>query len=235
MDHRYTVLALAPLACLALCAQAQARPPQDPWFTDLELATEAPLSLGPRLVIEGPHRVRVGAQVGWLPDAYVDLINGATVALGGYDQQVARLVELALDDSAVTRFDVGWRPWAEHGFYFQLGYRYVTFGGQVEGAQIADLIGVELPSRARPYAYQVDASLHMLDLELGWQWFLPWGILLRAGTGLAATFTSSATVDAVRTVDQYEDTATARLNDIFANYGFSPLLTFAVGYRFSKL
>lgn len=234
MDHRYISCPLLLLAALASSTQAWARAPEQPWFTDLELATEAPLSAGPRLVVEGPHRVRVGAQVGWLPDSYVSLINTASVALGGYDEQVARLVELALDDSAVARFDLGWRPWAEHGFYFQLGYRYVTFGGQVEGLQIADLIGEELPDRARPYAYQVDASLHMLDLELGWQWFLPWGILLRAGTGLAATFSSSATVDAVRTMDQYEDTATARLNTIFANYGFSPLLTLAVGYRFSE-
>jgi hypothetical protein len=236
LDHwSKTTLTASVITCaLALAAPAHARPPSPPWSTDLELTSELPLGAGLRLGVEAPGRVRLGLTAGLIPAPYVGLINGAVVALGGYDEQVARLVELALDDSLIVRADLGWRPWAERGFYFAFAWRYVTFGGEVEGALIADLIQVNTPGQSRDYAYRVDTTLHMAELELGWQWTLPWDTILRAGLGFSAAFSSDALVDAIRVIDDYEDTATDRLNQIFDSYAWAPLITVGLGHRFRQ-
>lgn len=232
MPAHARALLLTPLLWLAWATHAHARDPEIPWRTDLTLATEAPLSLGPRLVVEGPYRIRVGASVGFIPGLYVDAINEAVVALGAYDRKVARLIELSLDTSIVARVDLGWRVWEERGFYFQLGYRYVGFGGRVEGEQVSALIEVDLPQTGQRYAYEVDSAWHMLDAELGWVWFLPYHILIHAGLGFAGTFEASAKVVSIYTLDSYEETATRKLNDIYDRYAFSPLVTLGLGYRF---
>lgn len=202
------------------------------WFTDLELSTEIPLFLGVRCNVESPQRLRFGVSVGVLPSDYTDIINSVVVSLGGYDRATAELIKLSLDDSLVTRFDLGWRPFETYGFYVQVGYRHVSFEGVAPGSSVAEIIDAESPEHHRQIRYEVASTLRMIDTELGWQWVLPWGTEVRAGLGFAATLSAQSEVNAVFLLTDFEETASTFLKRTFEQYAFSPTLAFALGHRF---
>ena len=72
----------------------------------------------------------------------------------------------------------------------------------------------------------------MLETELGWRWYVAGNFTLRASLGFAATLGASVEVEALYTIDDYEDIATDRLTGAYRSYGFLPLIGFGAGYRF---
>ena len=99
-----------------------------PWHLGAEVTTDVPAAISGRVSFEMPLRLRLSTSVGVLPEPYVALINEVVVAAGGYDESTAAVVESALASSLVWRSQVGWRPLADWGLYFDAGYSLATLG-----------------------------------------------------------------------------------------------------------
>jgi hypothetical protein len=209
------------------CATEETR-----WSIGLEAMTELPIDLGVRFWVEFPYRIRASMSVGWLPEAYLDLMNAIVVAAGAYDDGTAEVVAGALSSSFVWRTHVGWRPLETSGFSFEAGYGLVAAGGALRsGDLVAALTGRPAPPGVAG-RYEVASILHLIDVELDWTWILLDDQLsLRVGLGFAGTVASATTVEPHAPVQLTSDAA-AQLDEVYTGYLFLPVISFAVGYRF---
>ena len=82
------------------------------WDITVEANTDFPLSVGGRLGVESPWRLRLSTSLGYLPPAYVEVVNDTAVELRAYGRNEADLIENSLKNSLVWRTHVGWRPFA---------------------------------------------------------------------------------------------------------------------------
>jgi hypothetical protein len=201
------------------------------------------MSIGGKITLEGPLRLRLNTSIGFLPPFYVDLINAVVVGVGGYNEQTAELIKMALSSSLVWRTHLGWRPFARHGFYFEAGYTLVSLGGGVGGEElIAVVTGKPAPQSSTNSSlnYSVHSTLHILDIELGWEWILWKHLTLRAGLGFAATIASKTSVQpqfsprpiSANAIKQFSDQSAEYLDTLYKTYVFTPVISIAVGYRF---
>jgi len=227
-----------PLCLLLVAAPAGAEEGQSPWHLQVEALTEAPLDVGARVLIEGPARLRLSSSFGVLPGPYVELINDAVVALGGYDQQTADLIQSSLSSSLVWRAHLGWRPFPHAGFVLDVGYGLVTLGGGVKAADaIAAAAGHSAPSRPGGTTYDVASTLQMVDADLGWEWtMLGDHLVIEAALGFAGTFAASTSAtpqgSTSRAKDAFGEEAASYLDGLYTQYVFTPVVTVALGYRF---
>jgi len=226
-----STLALA--AALAIPCAAGARPQE---HLRVEAATAAPVYVGGRLLAELPGRIRLGSSVGVLPRPYVDGINEIAVATGGYDDDVAEVIEETLATSVVWRTHLGWRPFTQAGFYFEAGYGLVTLGGGTSEAElVAMALGLDVPDFFLADRYEVKATLHMFDAEVGWEWWVEDRISFRLGLGVASTLDASAAVDPAGGLPFLADAgaqlAEEELEEIIERYVHTPTLSMAVGVR----
>ncbi|NOZ87027.1 MAG: hypothetical protein GXP49_12335 [Deltaproteobacteria bacterium] len=217
--------------------QAQAR--DWGWHLCFEGATDVPVDAGARALMETPYGLRVGLALGGLPGPYVDLINAVVVAAGGYDQDTADLVSDSLQNSLVFRIHGGWRPVEDWGLYIEAGYGLVVLGGGVSGEElVAAATGVARPgTELESRGYEVSSTLHMIDLEVGWE-FLFWDRLeLRIALGFAGTLGASARVQPdfvprlLQPVDAFSRAAENYLVDVYKSYVFTPVVTVGLGYQ----
>lgn len=213
----------------------------DRWSFKADALTDVPVQVGGRIGVEGPLRLQLGTSLGMLPGPYVDLINEVVVAAGGYDESTAELIRQSLKQSLVWRLHLGWRPFEDYGFYFEFGYGLVTLGGGVETEELIAAVTGSPPPRDDPTAertYDVTSTLHMLDVEIGWQWRLWEGLTLRAAVGFAGTLGAHSEVApayrpvAQRAVGAFTRAAEKYLDDIYTTYVFTPVASLALGYRF---
>jgi hypothetical protein len=138
------------------------------------------------------------------------------------------------------------RPFESLGFYTHVGYALVTLGG---GSTAEDLVraltGVEDDAGGAgsddSRAIEAQATLHMVDLELGWDIALDEHWTLRAALGWSYTFNSKTTLRAdksglgparQRGLQTLERAGEFYLDDIFQSYVHPPSLVFGVGYVF---
>ena len=228
-----TALVALSLAALAVPATAHARPAEHLRF---EAATAVPVYVGGRLLAELPARIRLGSSVGVLPRLYVDGINEIAVATGGYDDDVADVIEDTLARSLVWRTHLGWRPFPGAGFYFEAGYGLVTLGGGTSEAElVAMAFGVDVPEILLADRYLVEATLHMFDAEVGWEWWVVDRISLRLGLGVASTIDASASVEEDGGLpilaDAAAEIAEDQLEENLERYVHTPTLSLAIGVR----
>lgn len=219
------------LATLVLPAAASARPEE---HLRLEGATTFPIAIGPRMVAELPGRIRLATSVGWLPPFYVDAINDVAMAFGGYDEDTARVIRDSLDSSLVWRTDLGWRPFG--GFYFEAGYGLVTLGGGTSEATVLALLFGREPPEDAGRRYDVESTLHMLDVEIGWEWWIVDRVSIRAGLGGAFTLDANSSVEPTFPAPEvitkpFTRRAEHELDDILERYVQIPTASFAVGVR----
>jgi len=165
------------------------------------------------------------------------------VALGGYPDSTAELVRGALQNSLVWRLQAGFRPFASHGFYVDLGYCLATLGGGATGDQIiAAAIGQSPPSSSHGREYAVRSTLHLLTVEIDWEWALLRDRLsLRAAidgiftvgssTSMEPSFATSTPAEA-RLVQAFASFGERYLDGIYTAYVHTPVLSLAAGYRF---
>jgi hypothetical protein len=206
-----------------------------------ELLTDAPALVGARVAVELPHRLRGSLAVGVMPGPYVDLVNEVAIAIGGYDQATADLLKATLDSSLVLRTHVGWRPIEDWGLYFDVGYTLATLGGGLSGAEaIAAASGQMPPSDAQgTRAFDATSTLHLLDAEIGWRWWLDSGLTLRAALGFMGTVAASSSIRpdftprAPAVIESFTTAGEVYLDDVYTSYVFSPVITLAAGWRFS--
>ena len=176
-----------------------------------------------------------------MPSGYADAINGVLVAAGAYDQTTADLIGAALKSSLIWRLHAGWRPFKKRGAYFELGYGLAALGGGLSSAEaIAAVTGQAVPTDANAgqKGYNVASLLHMVDVDLGWQWIVSKGLTFRVGIGCALTVGAQTTVTpnfqprAMAAQAKFTAAAASYLNETYTSYVFSPTITFAVGWRF---
>lgn len=213
------------------------------WHVVAGIGTDAPIAIGGRAHVETPFRLRLSTSVGILPKPYVDAVNSFVVSIGGYSDATADLIKSALQSSFVWRTHVGYRPFASLGLYGEVGYGLVTLGGNATGSEIiAGVTGKTLPisessgSPSRPF--DITSTLHMLDVEIGYDWKVAERFELRAALGGAFTIaaktriTPGYTPRTPKLVDQFAAYGETYLDDTYTSYVFSPVLSLSAGYRF---
>ncbi len=210
------------------------------WHLGAEIATDLPVDLAARISVEAPYRIRLSTSFGLLPGPYVQLINAVIVEAGGYGQSTAEVIESALNRSFVWRTQLGWRFAPDWGFYTDVGYSLVTFGGGVSGTETLTLAtGIAVPFDDSLVVFDVDSTLHLLVVEAGYEWTL-FGdhLLIRLAAGFAGTIGSSTTVEPQfkpllpMLVGSYAKDTAEQLDDIYTSYVFTPTITVGAGYRF---
>jgi hypothetical protein len=231
---RFSALAALLLAAFPASAAAE-------WHLGAEALTDYPVQVGGKIWLELPDRVRLSSSLGYMPDAYMRSVNTVLVDTNVYSQQTADLLLVATRSSLVWRTHAGWRPFSRHGLYGEVGYALVTLGG---GATTAELItiatGAQLPPDNGPNqnGYTVSSTLHMVDVEIGWQWFVWKGLSLRAALGFAGTFAASTVVKPTFQPrmpgpnEAFARAASDYLNQLYTSYVDTPVATIAAGWRF---
>ncbi len=222
------------------------------WHVAAEALTEVPVHMGARLAIEAPYRIRIDSSIGYFPSFYLDAMNEILKAAPQYNEDVATLVKVGLDNSLIWRTHIGWRPFSGAGFYFSTGYGLVTFGGDAGGEELliaaTELEIVDSKNQPPPEGslpdkrgYDIVSTLHMIDAEVGWEWVLAERLTLRAAVGGA--FTLGATTDisprfnvrlptAKAAIDEFTSQAGAALNDMYTTFVHTPVVSLSLGYRF---
>ena len=121
-------------------------PADGPWRVGVSGLTDFPIQVGGEVHLEMPERVRLHTSLGVLPGPYLDAIHAVSKAFNWYGDDTAALISAALQDALVWRIKAGWRPIAEHGFYFSTGYTLAALGGGLGGADLIEIAtGQTLP------------------------------------------------------------------------------------------
>ncbi len=231
------------VAFLVNIQAAKAEDPTDPqsagnWHVAANAETNFPLDVGLRVQAETPFRLRLATSFGILPEPYVDILNAFLVGVNAYDQTTADLVKSALKASLVWRTHVGYRPFADRGFYAEAGYGLVTLGGGASGAQlIAGVTGYPAPASQGKVQFGIQSTLHMANVELGWEWTWLEHFHVRAAVGGAFTFAANTAIhnDANlngKAMKSFEVNSAAYLDDLYRTYVFTPVVTFGMGGQF---
>lgn len=207
------------------------------WHLFGEVGTDFPLSIGAKAVVEGPHRLRFGTSLGYLPGPYLDAINAAMVKVEAYGDLTADLIGVALQDSLLWRTQVGWRPVADLGTYLDLQYTFMGLGGGL-GSESLVVGGSELeppPGGPTEDAFDIGAAVHLIGLEAGYTWVFETGWTLRAGLGFELTVAADFDVRSREPgpgSEQIEKGAKDYLDQVFVEWVNTPHVAMAAGYRF---
>ena len=208
---------------------------------DLEVGTELPVAVGGKLIARWSKGLRLTTGVGYLPRAYVALINEAVQQFpSSYDASTGDLIEETLQNSVIWHTHLGWQT--KGGFYVDAGYRLAALGGgtSTEALLIAttDWEGGNGENASSNYA--VSSTLHMADLEVGWHTDIDDKWSIRGGIGITATLAASATVDAEniptgrtrqRFIREFEAFSERYLVDTYTEYVITPVVTLGIAYR----
>jgi hypothetical protein len=212
------------------------------WKLDLSAQTTVPVDIAGRIDLETPKRLQLTTSLGVLPSSYVDVINAAVQAAGGYDEATARLIRSSLQRSLVWRSRVGWRPRDKGRFFFGVGYGLVALGGEAQGSDVvAALTGAE-PPEARPGTetteYDINTVVHMIDLEIGWRFlFLKDRLVLRTAIGYIGSLAATTRLDPSFEADRpplevaFRESSEAELDALIERYFHAPVLSVTLGWR----
>lgn len=207
----------------------------------VEALAELPVQMGGRLWAELPGRIRISTTLGAMPGFYLSAINTALTAGGALDNRYAKLFGAAVEDVLVWRVSLGWRPSARRGVYFSMGYMLGLLDGflpihLLEVAADSPPLSIPGLDRYRD-GCTASTSLHMVHLELGWQWSGRSGLSLRLALGAALTASSTTTVTAQGVADSHPEVtallgrSAANIDELLSDHIFTPTITLAVGWQ----
>ena len=228
---------------------------QTPISYRAELLTDLPLQIGLNALVEFDQQWRLSTSLGYMPQGYVALTNKVVMMIPyTYEEPTAELIEDTIQNSLVWRVMAGWSP-KSYGFYTHVGYALATLGGGASTvALIEGITGQEIETSNMNGQYNENrekiginaaSNLHMLSLELGWEWKLSeltkdrW-LTLRTALGWSYTFSSSALLRADTddrgpivqgAFDRLEAAGEKYLVDTFDTYVHPPTLSLAIGYQ----
>lgn len=230
--------------CLLLPETGEASKPKNQandWHLSLEGKTDVPLHIGTQVVLEMPFGIRLSTALGVLPSFYLNMVNSVMVSTGVYNSATGQLLKNTLSSGLVWRIHLGWRPVRSSGFYFEVGYGLITLRGRPGTKEVIKSAVTELPDRflqTLGESWEIDSTLHMLDLELGWRW-LVWKdrLVIRLSLGFAGTFSAFSSAKPAGFIQQsnpeiFGGIIERALNKIYQSYIFTPTVGFGVGYRF---
>ena len=224
---------------ISLLVPSTAGAQSDELHLDIEVGTDVPISIGGMVSLQVPYGIRLSTGLGAMPAGFVTLINEVVTSLDGYGDATAALVEQTLQNSLIWRTHIGWI--ADFGLYVDAGYTLATLGG---GSSVEDIIvgivGVEPSSRGAAREYDIESTLHMLDIEVGWKGVFWDAFIVRAAVGFSGTIASTTTVQQrfsvngpvmQRGIDEFERFVANYLDETYQTYVFTPVFTVALGYR----
>lgn len=245
VEHWYRwLLTLAVVACIGIFPNvSRALGEDDTWTVRPEIGTDLPVQFGGGVLVEGPYRLRGRLAIGYLPGAYVGLANTLAQGLApDYTDKQAKLVRSALRTSLAWRTQLGWRPFADAGFYTHLSYTALTLGGTVRSDDVVDaaLARDTLPDSLPSTDIDFDSSAHMMGFELGWEFDLVEDLVLRLALGWAYTIAAHADVDVRATpdpdirgeVENFENDTERVVERAYRQYLHPPTLGIGLGWRF---
>lgn len=210
---------------------------------DIGCATEVPLMIGAQATLELPYRILVQGEVGVLPGAYVNAIDGVLTSAGAYNATTSDLVRSTLQNSLVVRASAGFRPFSSHGFEIMGGYTLASLGGGVSARQAVEAVsGVAVPAEIPDAQIQLRTTIHSLHVSLGWRWVVADHLVIRASlaylqsVGSSSSLAVPASVTAVPAVaarvEQVSQAVDTTLNDSYTKYAKLPVMGLSLGYRF---
>lgn len=212
------------------------------YHLDLTLHTDVPVQVGGRITAEFPYRLRLSTSLGVMPSPYIKLVNAIVVSAGGYTQDTGDALVATLANSLVWRTHLGWRPLKKLGLYFELGYGVTFLGGGVSGETILALAtGTKPPSTsgAATRQYKARSTLHMLDVEIGYELFLvKRHLVLRFALGYSGVMGASTSIKPDFSVLSpaawkiFTDGMARALDDSVKSYFHTVTITVGIGYRF---
>ncbi len=225
-------------------AWAHSEGAQSEWHVVPEATTVFPLLVGGGLQIQGPEGLRFTAHAGILPEAYLDVIHGVSTQSGWYDQVTADLISASLENALIAQVSAGWKPSADRGFLVSAGYTLATLGGGLEGSEVLSAVtGIDSQLGGLgevDRTFDVASTVHLLQVELGWEFQLDSGIQIRPGIGGIFTVDAQSDVEPtwnplpafLESVNTLETASEEYLDETIERYVHSISLTLAVGYRF---
>ncbi len=208
------------------------------WRLALELKADLPLFAGGRVGLESPSGLRLTTGLGTQLPGYFDILNEIMEASAGYGSLVADHVAEASEVPLAWRIQVGWRPLPLEGFYFDVGYGVMSMAGSVETEPVAGNINnPSYQGSLSPQRYSLQSTLHMLAVELGYQWTFGDSMLLRLSLGYVGTVASSTTVGQPFSPYSLSDSASVatevagQLDELYPKYVHLPTISIGIGYR----
>ena len=204
------------------------------------VGTDFPVDVSFGVASELGGRFRLSSSLGFLPSPYARAMNGAMVSLNVYDQNTADLIQDTLKSSLVWRTHMGVFPFQSSGLYLDVGYGMVTLGGGATAGEIlGTATGLSLPSNG-PFTardFDVSATLHMIDVEIGWRINIGGNFELRPSIGGAFTVANNTSVVSKSSVVPTTLTApfcaraADNLHGTLATYAHLPVISLHLGYR----
>jgi hypothetical protein len=246
MGKPLTILLLPLLVILANYRPGFAK--ELPWHLSGQFFTRIPVDIAPlRLDLEGPFRLRTMMSFGFVPDGYLNLISDMLVAIDEENRAVAEVMRTGVDSAFSWHWQLGWRIFEDWGVYLALGYGLIAAGGGLASGNLLNSVAGEAVSNLLPsiQLFEVRATLHMLDFEVGYQW-LVWQerIAIVAGLGFSLTVAASTTLSpqsrlrdipflsTVMQLSNVQKPVEEELNDTFTNDFHTPTVFCGLGYRF---
>ena len=192
------------------------------WLLSLEGVVHAPSDLGVQAGVELPIRLRFSTGFGFMP---VEWLTGF-VARATDDPEVRAALQLPSYTGTIWRAQLGVRPFRKLGLYFDAGYARATLHGTLDLtsnplAQEEDLQG----------RYDLQSSLDLWLLELGYQWQIANRGVLALGLGVMSTFNADTSVAASGGAPERSEfiSGAERMNDALETHGTVPFVTLRFG------
>jgi hypothetical protein len=211
------------------------------WHFDTLIGTDFPLDIGGRFVLEAPARLRFLVGLGGLPEGYQALANQVIVAAGGYDAEVAALVDETLRAAFVLHAGLGVRPVKGKGFVLDVGYRMIMFTAQnTPTSVLSQVSNVAVPPSLSAFAgdeLRMHSYVHQVSVRGGWEWLAAERLSIRFDVGGSFSLDTShkllshAGSEVPRDAAAYIEEAERQLDQMFRRYGHTPTVGLSFGYR----
>jgi hypothetical protein len=210
---------------------------------DVAFVTEVPLMVGGQATLELPYGFLVQGEVGALPSAYVNAVDGILRRANAYDANTSQLIRDSLGGSMVVRASAGLRPFSGHGLELYGGYTLLSFGGGISARQtIESATGATLPAEVPDAQVGVKSTVHGVHATIGWRWLLADHIALRASLGYMQAVASSSRLEVPSSLSSNAQVASqlsaanaivnTTLNSAYTKYMKVPVVGMSLAYRF---
>ena len=219
-------------------ADHEMREAQKQWHLALEAGLSMPLSAGAWLTVTSPSGLRIQTGFGGMPGVFIEVVNGVGRGLGLLKERTAELIKTSVARGFSWTLEVGGHPMADQGLYLVGGYGLLGLSGGFESASLYEISAGELAADAASdagdnVAYGVESLVHMVRVEVGWEFVIQQSLVIKLGVG--AAFTVAAHTRASAQEDPSSGMATeaeAFLQDVYTRYVHTPTINLTIGYRF---
>lgn len=196
---------------------------RDRYMLSLEGATRAPIDLGFQSTFETPVGLRLFGGFGWVPSMYLGKITGTAAAVSS-DPVLGAMLESGFQSGNAWRLGAGIRPFRDVGVYLDAGYSRVSLRGAFDTSQVTGIAGLG-------GSYEVESSLGLGFLELGYQAKIAERVVLAGALGVTKVFSAKthATAKDGAIDDPRIGEATTAVDEGLVTYGVLPTLTLRLG------